>query len=158
MKTIIIFATTHGTTEKVASDIARGLGAGRSTLCNLKTTPQPDLSEFEQVIIGGSVHAGNVQSRVKAFCHSNMPALLKKRLGLFLCGMNLPAGHEQLVRAFPELLRTHAIISEFLGGEFLFEKMNFLQRMIVRRVAGVKATCSNIDQHKVNGFIQSMKY
>ena len=154
MKTAIIYATTHGTTEKVAQQIEKQLG--NSQLFNLKQIKNIDLSQFDQVVIGGSIHAGQIQSRVKNFCKLNMVDLLQKRVALYVCGMNEPEFETELSNAYPELLRKHAITSKVVGGEFLIDKMNFIERFLVRKISGVSQTVSKIDEGKVSELVHEL--
>lgn len=155
MKTAIIYATTHGTTEKVAQQIEKQLG--NAQLFNLKQIKNIDLSQFDQVVIGGSIHAGQIQSRVKNFCKQNMVDLLQKRVALYLCGMNEPDYDTELNNAYPELLRKHAITSQVVGGEFLFDKMNFIERFLVRKISGVSQTVSKIDEGNFFELVDQIK-
>jgi len=156
MKTAIIYATSHGTTEKVAQQIQSELG-NNSQLFNLKEVKTVDLSQFEQVIIGGSIHAGTMQGKVRDFCRKNLIDLLQKRVGLFMCGMNEPDFETEFNNAFPDLLRKHAISSKCVGGEFLIEKMNFFERFIVRKISGVSQNVSKIDEEKVKELVNDFK-
>jgi menaquinone-dependent protoporphyrinogen oxidase len=156
MKTAIIYATTHGTAEKVAQRIQAELGVSSSQLFNLKASKIIDLSQFEQVVIGGSIHAGQVQSRVRDFCKRNMVDLLQKRVALFICAMNEPEFETELNSAFPELLRKHAISCKVVGGEFLLEKMNFFDRLIVKKVSGVSQPVSKIDENKIISLVEEL--
>lgn len=156
MKTLIVYASTHGTTEKVAHSIARSMNNGHVETINLKKESPFDLSVFDRVIVGGSIHAGQLQGRVKQFCEKNMLQLLEKPLGLFLCCMNEPEYQAQFERVFPELLRKHASSSKIMGGEFLFDKMNFFQRLIVRKISGINESLSRIDQNAIEEFVQEM--
>ncbi len=157
MKTAVIFASSHGTTEKVAKQIQHGLGADRAQLINLKATKTIDLSLFDILIIGGSIHAGQMQGKVKRFCKKNLVDLLQKRVGLFMVGMNEPEFETQFNNAFPELLRKHAVTSKCLAGEFLFEKMNFIERLIVKKVSGIKKDVSKIDEEKIAEWIEEIR-
>jgi menaquinone-dependent protoporphyrinogen oxidase len=156
MKTAIIYATSHGTTEKVATQIQSELGSN-TVLINLKQTKTIDLAPFDTVVIGGSIHAGQMQGRVKSFCKKNLVELLKKRVALYMCGMNEPEFESELSNAFPELLRKHAITSKSVGGEFLFEKMNFIEKLIVRKVSGIDQNVSKIDKVRVTELINDLK-
>ncbi len=149
MTTAIIYASSHGTTEKIAKQIQVGLGIDNTRLFNLKTIKTVDLSPFDTVVIGGSIHAGQMQGRVKAFCKKNMVDLLQKRVGLFMVGMNEPQFENEFNNAFPELLRKHGVASKGVGGEFLFEKMNFIERLIVKKVSGISHNVSKIDDGKI---------
>jgi menaquinone-dependent protoporphyrinogen oxidase len=157
MKTAIIYSTNHGTTEKVANLIQRELEIQSVTLYNLKLSKKIDLSQFDQVIIGGSIHAGAIQGRVKEFCKKNMVTLLQKRVALFLCGMNEPEFENEFSNAFPELLRKHALSCKVVGGEFVFEKMNFIERLIVKKVSGINQSISKIDSEKVKDLVADLQ-
>ena len=54
-----------------------------------------------------------------------MIELLQKEVGLFTCGMFFEKAYENIDKNFPEILRVHAKSKHPMGGEFLFEKMNF---------------------------------
>ena len=157
MKTAIIYASSRGTTEKVAKQIQQGLGAEGTQLINLKSTKIFDLSLFDTLIIGGSIHAGQMQGRVKKFCKKNMVDLLQKRIGLFMVGMNEPEFENEFNNAFPELLRNHAITSKCVGGEFLFQKMNFIEKLIVKKVSGISHNLSKIDDEKIAELVGDIK-
>ena len=157
MKTAIIYASSHGSSEKVARQIRDGLGADSASLINLKETKVVDLSQYDTLVIGGSIHAGQMQGRVKTFCKKNMVDLLQKRVGLFMVGMNEPEFENEFKNSFPELLRNHAITSKCVGGEFLFEKMNFIEKLIVKKVSGISHNLSKIDDEKIAELVGDIK-
>ena len=51
---------------------------------------------------------------------------------------------EEINTSFPQELLTNAIAKESFGGAFNFKKMNFLERMIVKKVAKIDKDTSNI--------------
>jgi len=157
MKTIITYCTNHGCTEKVAGQI-RDFLRSDTTLHNLKSKDQPDLHKFDRVIIGGSIHAGQIQKKVKEFYTKNMDLLLEKELGIFICCMEEgEKAKEEMKVVFPEKLLNHAKATACLGGEFNFEKMNFLEKMIVKKVAKVEQSTSNIDHEAIKFFSNKMQ-
>lgn len=153
MKTAIIYATSHGTSEKVANLIKEKDKNGETTLFNLKEGKTVDLSLYDTIIVGGSIHAGSIQGSVKEFCKKNLVDLLQKRVALYVCAMNEPEFETELKNAFPELLYNHAYVKEVVGGEFLFDKMNFIEKMLVRNISGIKETTSKINNSKVDLFV-----
>lgn len=156
MKTIIAYATTHGCTEKTALELKNHLG-GEVTIINLKKNPDPIIDNFDRIIIGGSIHAGQIQKKVKEFCVKNLNTLQTKELGLFICCMEQgEAAGKQFSEAFPEELQRHAKSTAIFGGEFDFEKMNFLEKLIVKKVARVKQSTSKIDQQAIRKFSKRM--
>ncbi|NTW24494.1 MAG: flavodoxin [Lentimicrobium sp.] len=156
MKTAIVYRSHHGTTEKVANMISEEIGKENTRLFNLKKEKLIDLSKFDRVIIGGSIHAGSIQKSVKEFCAGNMVALLEKPLGLFLSCMEDQKAREQFDSAYPELLRSHARSCKITGGEFNFDKMNFLEKAIIRKVSGIKESVSKINESGIKELVSEM--
>lgn len=156
MKTLIAYSTTHGCTQKIAEQMSSYLD-GEVELINLKKQPSPDLAGFDRVIIGGSIHAGQIQKRVKEFCNENLGELLKRELGLFITCMETgETAQKQLTDAYPEELLNNAKITAFFGGEFDFKRMNFLEKMIVKKVAHVKESTSQVNLESVKKFSRRM--
>lgn len=160
MRTAILYVSKHGTTEKVARLIADKLeGASEVELVSLKENVNPDISGFETVILGSSVYAGSISKKMKAFCKVNESALLRKNIGLFVCGMH-PDKEErekELKEAYPDALREKAVATGFLGGEFLFEQMNFVERLVIWKIAKIKRTLHRIDQDAIHDFVKKLR-
>ena len=143
----------HGTTQKVALKIYEKLNNPKVELIDLRKNKNLDISGYSTIIIGGSIHAGMIQKRMKSFCESNLESLLKKKIALFLCCMEEgDKAIAQFENAFPESLRKHSLKNEIMGGEFLFERMNFLEKAIVKKIAGVKGNISKINEQKIEEF------
>jgi menaquinone-dependent protoporphyrinogen oxidase len=156
MRTAIIYSTSHGTTQKVAEEIKSLLGDEKAQLFNLKKDKNFDITEYEQVILGGSIHAGRIQRRIKDFSEKHTQELLERKLGLFLCCMFEEKAEEQFNNAYPEILRNHAGSNKVLGGELLFEKMNFFEKAMVKKIAGVHESVSKIDKKKIIEFVNEL--
>ncbi|MBU1011901.1 MAG: flavodoxin domain-containing protein [Bacteroidetes bacterium] len=150
MMIAIIYISKHGTTETVALKLHKLLNSEEVHHIDLRANKNPDISQYNKIILGGSIHAGMIQRRMKSFCESNLESLLKKEIALFLCCMEEgEKAIEQFNNAFPEILRMHSIKNEIIGGEFLFDKMNFLEKAIVKKIAGIKENISKIDEQKI---------
>jgi menaquinone-dependent protoporphyrinogen oxidase len=156
MRTLIIYATSHGCTAEAAAVIRERLGEGCIAL-DVKDDPGIDLGVFDAVVAGGSIHAGRVQRRLRKFLEANAPALMEKRLGLYLCCMyEGEKAQEQFENAFPASLREHATARGFFGGVLDFERMNFIERAIVRKVEGVTETVRKVDEAAIEEFAGAM--
>ncbi len=156
MNTAIIYMSKHGTTEKVAQLIGDELKTDSISLIDLRKNKSPNINNFDLVIIGGSIHAGFIQKRVKNFCIENHQLLSNKMVALFVCGMLFKEKTVELEKAFPPELSLHASEKAFLGGEFIFEKMNFLEKMIIKKVSKIEKSTSQIDKQTLNKFIKSI--
>ena len=132
------------------------MGAGAHTI-NLKDTPNADIKDFDRIIIGGSIHAGRIQKRVKQFYTKNLEALKAKELGLFICCME--EGEKAQIQfndAYPEELRRNAKALACFGGEFDFEKMSAFQRMIIKKIAKTECNTSKMDKEAIRHFSKKM--
>jgi len=153
MKTAIIYISRHGTTETVSQQIKDQL-AGAIDIIDLKTSKKIALTEYDRVILGGSIHMGQVHKKTKAFIEKNLEELLQKELGLFLCCMEQgEKAKEQYELAFPEKLRDHALVNSFMGFEYLLEKMGFLEKKMVKKITGKENSFSKIDEDAIQEFV-----
>ncbi|MEI7594431.1 MAG: flavodoxin domain-containing protein [Bacteroidota bacterium] len=158
MRAAIIYISNHGTTEKIAHILQSEIGKDNSQLFNLKENIHFDLSEFDVVFIGGSIHAGLIQKKITAFCQNRIKSLLQKKVGLFLCGMyEGKEAEKQISNAFPQNLQNHAKSYQYVGGELLFEKMNFFEKMIVKKVVGVTVSESKIKHESIKKLLLEMQ-
>jgi len=157
MKTVIIYATQHGCADKCAHTLANNLDTD-TQLFNVEIEDKINLEEYDTVILGGSIHAGSVNKSIKKFIKSNIEALLKKKLGLFICCMyEGDQALEQFQNAFPEALRNKAVAHGLFGGELILEKMNMMEKTIIKKVANIDKTISNINYSNIKAFAQKFK-
>lgn len=153
MKTLIVYASSHGTTEKVANLIEEKLNSTAVQIINLKSKQKIDLLSYETVIIGSSIHAGSIQSDMKNFIKNNAGTLMEKRIALFLCCMNEKEEQTEFNNNYPELLRNHSTYNAIVGGEYIFEKMNFIERFLVRKIAGVSTSVSKLRYTEIDNLL-----
>jgi menaquinone-dependent protoporphyrinogen oxidase len=135
MNTLIAYGTKRGFTKKCAEILETKL-QGTLTLKNLKDSKKLDLSKYDNIMIGSPVYIGKIRKEVADFCENNKNILLSKNLGLFICGMAEDDDLEdELKSCFPEELSKKALAVEFFGGEFNFDKMNFIEKTIIKKVS-----------------------
>jgi menaquinone-dependent protoporphyrinogen oxidase len=156
MATLILYMTTHGCTEKAVRILMNHLNDDIN-LVNLEGVADPDLSLYDRVIIGGSIHMGEIQKGLKKYCERNLPELLKKKIGLILCCMfEGDVAKKQFEEAYPEALRNHAAATGLFGGEISFDKMNVLEKLIVKKVAKIDQDVSKLNQLAIKEFAQKI--
>ncbi|MBN2636080.1 MAG: flavodoxin domain-containing protein [Prolixibacteraceae bacterium] len=156
MKTLIAYCSNHGCTGKTAIELKENLGH-EVELCNLKKDNVPNLNEFDRIIIGGSIHAGKIQKKISHFCNKNIQQLLGKEIGLFICCMEEgKSAQRELETAFPKELFDSAKASAYFGGEFNLQKMNFIEKAIVKKVANIEESISKIDHLAILKFSERM--
>ena len=155
MKTAIVFTSKHGTTAKVAQMIAERLTGNPASIIDLKKDKHPDIRSFDGIILGTSIYAGTSSKTMQQFCKENLETLKQKRLALFVCGMELDETKQQqeLTNAYPQELYEYAVSVCFAGGEFLFEKMNFFERAIIKRIAKTDKSVSQIRKDEIDRLV-----
>lgn len=158
MRTAIIYTSHHGTTEKVARFLADKLKQ-EVVLIPLKKIKNPDLKPYDRVILGGSIYVGTIQKRMKKFIEAYRSELLQKEIGLFICCMDphKEKQEQEFELAFPDELKLIAKAKAVMGGEFSFERMNFLEKIVVKKLAGVTVSVSRIDWDAVTRFLNEME-
>ncbi|CBZ02912.1 flavodoxin [Clostridium botulinum] len=153
MKTLIVYGTKHGTTEKCSKFLKDKL-SGEVIIINIKKENMPDITTFNNIIIGGSIYMGQIQKEVKNFCIENINVLKEKRVGIFICGLNEKDIEAQLNNAFPKELLTNAVAKECFGGECILKNMNFFERFIMKKVSKIDKDTSKISEENINKFTQ----
>jgi len=155
-KTLIIYHSKYGTTKKVAVSISEKLkGDSSIALFSLKENENPDIQDFDIVILGTSIYMGQASKKMRTFCKTNESALLEKKIGLFACGMHPDKEQQEkeLKDAYPKMLQDNAIAVGFFGGAFLFEQMNFLERAIIKKIAKTSTSVQQIDFEAIDQFV-----
>ncbi|WP_374166568.1 flavodoxin domain-containing protein [Arcticibacter sp. MXS-1] len=156
MKTAIVYCSKNGSTEKVAKLIGYRLEDYETGYFDLMKCPNPDIRDYDRVIIGGPIYFGMIQNPVKVFCKQNEKLLLDKELGLFICCILKGQEDVQFESAFSTKLRNHSKARAFLGGELMFEKLNFFEKLMVWKVAESPLEF-HIDVDAVDNFVNKME-
>lgn len=159
MKTLLAYASKHGTTRKAAESLAEQL-QGEVVIVNLEdksARKNLKIKDFERIIIGGSIYIGNIQKSVKNFCQKKLEVLLQAdQLGIFICCGEEKKALEQLENAFPEEILQKASAKGFFGHEFDLEKINFVSRAILKKAAGVEKSESKINYDNIRQFAEEL--
>ena len=139
MKTAIIYYSKHGTTERVAYLIGESLNH-KVDYISLRERAKPDIRTYDRIILGTSIYAGTPSRIVTEFCKRNRLLLEQKVIGLFICCM-----------------KKLAIPKAILGGEFLFDKMNCIERFITRKIAKIESSVSCLRYNAIREFATQTK-
>lgn len=151
MKTLIVYGTKYGTTEK-CSKLLKDKLQGEVTIVNIKKENIPDLNSFDNIIIGGSIYMGQIQKEIKNLFAKNIGVLKEKRVGLFICGMNEENAEAQFINAFPKEIIESSVAKELFGGEAILKNMNFLERFIMKKVAKIENDVSKLLEGNIDKF------
>jgi len=155
MKTLILYASKHGAAKEIAEGIAGHIPG--STLRDLKSNSIPDISQFDCVVIGSSLYAGSILKEAKTFLSQNTEALRKKRLGLFLSGMDAKSEKSFFESNFSSDILQAARVKSFLGGVFDPKKSGAIGRFIMKIAAKQSGYINTISDDKILQFAEAMK-
>lgn len=139
MKTLIIYASKTGTTEKCAKELNNKLKD--SEMVNILNYNK-NINKYDLIIIGTPIRMGMIDKRIKKFLNSNIEILKSKKVAYFICcgfNENFKKYYEQNI---PNVLLDNAIIYDTFGGEMDIQKQKGFDKFIVKMVS------KNIDKNK----------
>lgn len=158
MKTLIVYATKYGATKACAERIAAKIPGALAVSANEAV----DLTAYDAVILGTPIYMGMSRKEMKLFIQKNLPALLQKKIGLFLCCMqdeNEPVS-KQFQVAFPKELRDHASVLAALGGAIDKEKLKtldgFIMKIISANLKSKDEVLLTISEERINQLVELM--
>ncbi len=134
MKTLVLYSSKYGCTEDCAKYL-KGKLNHETKIVNLKNVQGIDLQQYDFIIIGGSIYAGNIRKEVKLFCEQSLQALLTKKLALFICCTTPQQSDNFFKGNFPEKLLNHSTQNINFGGDIRPDKMGFFAKLIVAIVS-----------------------
>lgn len=157
MKSIIIYTTKHGYVE-ITVQVLESKMDGQVTSVNIMKENPPSLEEYDNVILGGSIYMGRIQKKMSDYISKNLPQLMSKRIGLFICaGSPDPKARvKELESAYPAELYNHAVTKEVFGYEINFEKLGFFEKLVMKAVTGDKSNISELCEDNIANFAKAM--
>lgn len=156
--TLIVYASRHGTTAGYAKKLLQLLN-GKVDLCflNERENSLPNLSVYDTIVIGGSIHYGKINRSVTKFIDDNFELLKNKRLGLYVtCHFEGEKAQEQLNNAYPKELLDKALVSGYFDGELLFPKMNFWEKIVAKMVLSSDEIRPRVSKEKITSFANTL--
>lgn len=134
---LVVYASSHGTTERIASRIATRLRSHGHHV-DLKNARDGVivLAGYDAVIVGSRVHGGRHAGCIRRFVEQHRDALLERRCAFFSVSMAVAGGGDDpALRQF--LRRTHwrPAIAVSLAGALPYTRYNPLLRLIMRHMS-----------------------
>ncbi|WP_373898081.1 flavodoxin domain-containing protein [Haloimpatiens sp. FM7315] len=156
MKTLMVYATNHGCVEKCTNELKKRL-KGEVVNLDIKKESIKDLSEFDKVIIGGSIYVGKIQKQLSKFCLNRFDELKEKEIGIFICGLrDGDEGKAQIKTAFRSELYKKAKVKGYFGGNIIFNKLNFFEKLIIKAICKENKDINNIIIKNIDEFAENM--
>ncbi len=154
MSTLIVYASSKGYTRECALHLQQQI-SGDVDVADLKKVKHPDLSGYDRVIIGASIHASNLQGSVKRFAQSHEEELLKKQLlAIYICALD-DQKWEEYLNQLPAPITARAQLKEWFGGRIIFSEHFFLLRKFLKKVTGSVEDLHKEQPERVERFIEA---
>lgn len=132
MKTLIIYASKTGTTEKCAKKIKTQLKD--ATVMNIYTQNE-DMNKYDLIVIGSPIRIGMIDKKIKSFLTKNKENLKSKKIAYFICcgfNENWKTYYKQNI---PKDLLDNAITYDTFGGEMDLLKQKGFDKLITKMVS-----------------------
>ncbi len=141
-KILICYGTRYGTTTEVVQDMsntARELGAQVDVVHLEKGTPFPEPEEYDLVIIGSGIQAGQWTKRPLKYIEEKLDSLSKTKVALFVVS-GYAGDPDKVAEAqanyldimSEKYLGLSPISTALIGGMFEFKKYNLVIRALVK--------------------------
>lgn len=157
MKTLIVYSSKTGTTEKCAGILGQSLK--EVTITNLATMPNQDIHTYDVIIIGSPIRMGMIDKKVKKFISENFNILQNKKVCYFICCGFSENWKQYYEQNFPRELLDNAVTYDTFGGEIDLEKQKGIDKFIVKMVSKSMDKDKTIEilNENINKFIEKVK-
>ena len=134
MKTLVVYASKKGYAKECARHVADGIGSDSIAVQVGREANTANIDNYEAVIVGGSIHMGNLSGSLKSWLANHAQELLEKPLGLFVCGLGEEEQEQYFTKNFPSELLEHAKIKCYLGASLILKQYNPIIRAMMKKI------------------------
>ncbi len=131
MKILIAYAGNNDTTQDCANIIKSKLPEAH--VINL-AKKQPDISEYDMVIIGSCIRFNKIHNSVGNFIRDNMDLLMKKNTAIYLCCGFPEKANQYLLHNFPKKLLNKSVSIKCFGGRLKVKPYKLYDKLIMKTV------------------------
>ena len=172
MKTLYLYSTREGQTEKIIHKIASELDSTNADFIDLHTDPQIELGQYEKILVGASIRYGHLNKKLYQFIDRHADLLTQKNASFFC--VNLTARKEEQGKDTPEgsaYIRTFLKKSKWqpsligvFAGALLYPRYSWFDKkmiqLIMKMTGGETDTSKEVEYtnwKKVSQFAQKFK-
>jgi menaquinone-dependent protoporphyrinogen oxidase len=134
---LVTYASKAGSTMEAAERIAKNLGSQNLTVDIQPVGKVTDLMQYQAVVLGSAIRAGNLLPEVKAFVEKHQAQLSQKYFGIFIVCLTMKDKTEEnykTVSAYLEPVRSQIKPDKegIFAGVMNSSKLGFLERMLMK--------------------------
>ncbi|HEQ71488.1 MAG TPA: hypothetical protein ENN69_03275 [Spirochaetia bacterium] len=153
MKTLVYYASKTGALAECVEKMLPLLKGDVTVIRHGKDGKNPDPAAYDRVLLGGSVHAGKIQSAIRKYAQKNLPGLLQKKVGLFLCSLTPPEKADNyFAENWPLQLVKAAAARGLFGGAVYFDRLNGFERFIMKKITKKETNITNLIEANIKSF------
>ncbi|MEQ8762526.1 MAG: menaquinone-dependent protoporphyrinogen IX dehydrogenase [Planctomycetota bacterium] len=142
MRCLIVYSSTEGQTEKIARALAeRCRSQGHEAETREVSAAEPDLSSYDRVIVGGSIHINKHQRALTRFVRERRDDLNRHQGTAFFSVSLSASGDEKdraaargLMKAFLERQEWRPRWQAIFAGAVRWKKYGFFKRFLIRQI------------------------
>ncbi|WP_312700702.1 flavodoxin domain-containing protein [Sedimentibacter sp.] len=131
MKILIAYAGNNNTTQDCANILKSKLPDAH--VINL-AKQQPDISDYDTVIIGSCIRFNEIHSSVKDFIRDNMDTLMKKHTAIYICCGFPEKANQYLLHNFPKKLLNKSLSIQCFGGNLKVKPYKVFDLLVMKIV------------------------
>ncbi|MEZ3497206.1 MAG: flavodoxin domain-containing protein [Lachnospiraceae bacterium] len=131
MKTLILYATRHGSTAEAARRIAARMP--NSDVKNIKTDAFR-LADYDRILIGSYIRMGMFDRKIRALLLKEIAVLREKMLGIFVCCCFTENAQTYFQNNVPPQLLETVQATAALGGELDRKKLHGMDKYVANMV------------------------
>lgn len=131
MKTLILYATRHGSTAEAARRIAARMP--NSDVKNIKTDAFR-LADYDRILIGSYIRMGMFDRKIRALLLKEIAVLREKMLGIFVCCCFTENAQTYFQNNVPPQLLATVQATAALGGELDRKKLHGMDKYVANMV------------------------
>ena len=145
MNLLIAYATTDGTTARIAERIAE---TARSSGCDadvvdMAALPRDfDPNRYDRILLGASMHVQGYQRAAKHFVQRYRAALRSRQSGFFSVCLSIVSNNPEeraesrrIAERFPAKLGWKPDVVEIVAGALMFSRYGFFRRAAMKAIA-----------------------
>lgn len=141
-KILVIYGTTEGQTQKIATAIANTCGAhGLDADVIQAGTFDPNPEGFDGIVVAASVHAGRYQKSVGQWLRAHRSQLALKRtafvsvcLGVLQHDAKVDAELDAIIHRFIDPIGWQPSVIKVVAGALPYTRYNFFTRWMMKRI------------------------
>ncbi len=98
------------------------------------------------------------KTKKRTYCLRTIDSLIKRPVVLFLCCLSPEEeARDYFQKNFPLPLVEHAKATGVLGGALYFEKMNVIERFLLKKISGKTDSFEDIREERIRDFVRQFE-